>query len=139
MRSSMQPFNLAEQKVRGVDLEMSYRTALSDLVSGVPGNLTLARDRHALHQELHRQHAARRRRIRRARTRAAVRRPGAGIRLLRTTVNPFSGTFSARGVSAGVVRQQPDRVYFGLSGLDDGLPDDQREPPRRRDLSSTRR
>jgi iron complex outermembrane recepter protein len=37
----LQPFNFAKQTNRGLDIEASYRTFLDDIVSGLPGQITL--------------------------------------------------------------------------------------------------
>jgi outer membrane receptor protein involved in Fe transport len=98
---AIQPFNLAEQIVRGVDLEMSYRTALSDLVSGVPGNLTWR----AIGTHFIKNYTDNTLTIPQD---TAGQNSGGGPASWRWNtsftyaLNPFSGTFSARGVSAGV-------------------------------------
>lgn len=96
----IQPFNLAEQKVRGIDVEMSYRTALSDLVSSAPGNLMFrALGTHAIENYTNNTLTLP--------TDSAGQNSGNGPANWRWNaavtydVNPISGTFSARGVSAG--------------------------------------
>ena len=96
----VQPLNLAEQKVRGIDIDMSYRTALSDLVSGAPGNLTLrALGTHYIKNYTDNTITLP--------TDTAGQNTGGGPASWRWNtsltydVRSFSGTFSARGVSAG--------------------------------------
>ncbi len=129
----VQPLNLAEQKVRGIDLDMSYRTALSDLVSGAPGNLTLrALGTHYIKNYTDNTITLP--------TDTAGQNTGGGPASWRWNT---SLTYEPAVVQWHVqctwrecryVRQQPDRVHLGLSGLHDRFPDDQREPHRRGDL-----
>ena len=97
---AIKPFNLAEQIVRGVDLEMSYRTSMSDLVASIPGDLMFR----ALGTHFIKNY-----------TDNTITKPTdtAGQNTTIGPANwrwnasvtysnrPFSGTFSARGISAG--------------------------------------
>jgi iron complex outermembrane receptor protein len=96
----VQPLNLAEQKVRGVDIDMSYRTAMSDLVPGAPGNLIVrALGTHYIKNFTNNTITIP--------TDTAGQNTGGGPASWRWNtsvtydVRSFSGTFSARGVSAG--------------------------------------
>jgi outer membrane receptor protein involved in Fe transport len=96
----IQPFNLAEQKVRGIDLEASYRTALANIVSSMPGNLVFrALGTHFLENYTNNTLTLP--------TDTAGQNTGGGPAdwrwnaSLTYDVNPISGTFNARGVSSG--------------------------------------
>lgn len=97
---ALQPFNLAQQLVRGIDLETSYRTPLSTFVSDLSGELVFR----ALGTHFIKNYTDNTLTLP---TDTAGQNTGGGPPSWRWNAsitysnNPFSGTFSARGVSAG--------------------------------------